>query len=126
MAVIAEDAAFALDFEDEYKVALSKAKKEHKPLMMIVVQEPCPYCRRMVELTLVDARVKKELKNFIPLIIDKKGSFPADFKGTPVPMTYFIDPNIEKSTYKNLGFLDAEDFTKLLQTVQSLKTRKVH
>lgn len=121
----AKDAAFALDFEDNYKVALEKAKKENKPLMLVVVQDPCPYCDRLVENTLEDANVKKELEGFVSVIIDKKGAFPEEFKGTPVPMTYFINPGIEKDTYKNLGFLDAEDFTKLLKTVEGLSPKKI-
>ena len=125
MAVDAKDAAFALDFEDNYEVALLKAKKDNKPLMLIVVQNPCPYCSRLVEITLEDEEVKKELTNFVSLIIDKRDTFPESLKGTPVPMIYFIDPRIEKSTYDNLGFLNAEDFTKLLKTVQSLRVRKI-
>jgi len=40
----AKDAAFALDFEDNYQTALDKAKKENKPLMLLIVRDPCPYC----------------------------------------------------------------------------------
>ena len=122
----AKDAAFALDFEDNYKVALEKAKKENKPLMLIIVQDPCPYCDRLVENTLEDEGVKKELEGFVSVIMDKRDEFPDEFKGTPVPMTYFIDPRIEKSTYKNLGFLDAQDFRKMLELVQSLSPKKIN
>ena len=120
----ASDAAFALDFEDNYKKALAKAKKENKPLMLVVVQDPCPYCDRLVENTFEDEKVKSELENFISVIIDKRGTLPKEFTGTPVPMTYFIDPRIEKSTYENLGFLDAEDFMKLLKIVEGLRPKK--
>ena len=124
MAAVAKDAAFALDFEDNYKIALAKAKKQNKPLMLVVVQEPCPYCDRLVEYTFEDAKVKKELEGFISVILDKRDVFPDEYKGTPVPMTYFIDTKIEKSTYENLGYLDAEDFTKMLKSVQSLSPKK--
>jgi len=122
----AKDSAFALDFEDNYKTALAKAKKEHKTLMLVVVQDPCPYCDRIVEDTFENAEVKKELESFISVIIDKHDDLPEQFTGTPVPMVYFIDPRIERSTYKNLGFLDAEDFTSLLKTVESLLPKKVN
>ncbi|PHR55846.1 MAG: hypothetical protein COA44_09400 [Arcobacter sp.] len=121
----AKEAAFALDFEDNYKTALAKAKQENKPLMLVIVQDPCPYCDRLVENTLEDKNVKKELEGFVCVIIDKRDSFPEAFKGTPVPMTYFIDPRIEKSTYDNLGFLDAQDFTKMLKHVKSLSPKKI-
>lgn len=125
MGAIAVDAAFALDFEDDYKIALAKAKKENKPLMLVIVQDPCPYCDRLVEKTLEDADVKKELEGFIAVIVDRKADFPDEFKGTPVPMTYFINTKIEKSTYQNLGYLDAQDFTKMLKHVQSLNPKKI-
>ena len=121
----AKDAAFALDFEDNYKVALEKAKKEHKTLMLVVVQDPCPYCDRLVENTLENANVKKELDAYVSVIIDKKGDFPKALKGTPVPMTYFIDPRLERSTYDNLGYLDAQDFAEMLRHVQALKPKKI-
>jgi len=121
----AKDAAFALDFETNYKTALQKAKKENKPLMLVVVQDPCPYCDNLVEETLSDAKVQKDLKDFVSVIIDKHGDFPKNLKGTPVPMVYFIDPRIEKSTYDNLGFLDAQDFSKMLEHVHSLQPKKV-
>ncbi|MDF1880968.1 thioredoxin family protein [Sulfurimonas sp. MAG313] len=121
----AEDAAFALDFEEDYKTALSKAKKSNKPLMLVVVQDPCPYCDSLVEETLSDANVKKELEGFVSVIIDKKGNLPEEFRVRAVPMTFFINPRIEKSTYKNLGFLDAEDFTKMLKHVKSLSPKKI-
>lgn len=125
MGAIAKDAAFALDFEDNYKIALAKAKKENKPLMLVVVQEPCPYCDRLVEDTFEDAKVKAQLKNFIPLVVDKRDDLPKQFTGTPVPMTYFIDPRIEKSTYNHLGYLNAVDFEKLLKTVHGLNPKKI-
>jgi len=126
MAANAKDAAFALDYEDNYKTALAKAQKENKPLMLVVVQDPCPYCDRLVENTLEDARVKKELEGFVSVIIDKHDDLPKQFTGTPVPMVYFIDPRIQRSTYENLGFLDAEDFTKLIKTVENLRPKKIH
>ena len=124
-AVNAKDAAFALDFEDNYNIALQKAKVEKKPLMLVVVQDTCPYCSRLIENTFEDSRVKKNLDGFVSLIIDKHDNFPKQFKGTPVPMVYFIDPSIEKSTYDNLGYLDAQDFSKMLKHVQPLSPKKI-
>jgi len=126
MAANAKDAAFALDFLDNYKTALQKAKQEKKTLMLVVVQDPCPYCDRLVENTLEDKAVKAELANFVSVIVDKHGAFPQELKGTPVPMTYFINPKIEKSTFNNLGYLNAEDFTKMLKTVKALEPQKLH
>ena len=125
MAVDAHDAAFALDFEDNYKTALEKAKKEKKTLMLVIVQNPCPYCSALVEETFEDAAVKKALDNYVSVIIDKKGEMPEDFRVPAVPMTFFIDPKIEKSIYKSLGYSDAIDFVKILELVNTLGVRKI-
>jgi len=125
MAIDAKDAAFALDFEDNYKTAIAKAKKENKTLMLVIIQEPCPYCDALIEKTLEDAKVKKALGNYVSVIINKKGEMPDEFRVSAVPMIFFIDPKIEKSIYKNLGYSDVENFVKTLEFVDTLGVRKI-
>ena len=125
IAVDAKDAAFALDFEDNYKTAVAKAKKEHKTLMLVVIQEPCPYCDALIEKTLEDTKVKKALDNYVCVIVNKTGEMPDEFRVSAVPMTFFIDPNIEKSIYKNLGYSNSVDFVQTLELVNTLSVRKI-
>jgi len=121
MAANAEDAAFALDFEEEYKTALAKANKENKLLMLLIVQEPCPYCDRLVENTLSDAEVKKGLKNFVSVVIDKKGDFPEAFKTNITPMTFFIDPKTEESVWESMGYVKVPQFLDDLKEAQLMR-----
>ncbi len=104
LAVDAESAAMELDYNDNYKTALAKAKKENKALMLVVVQDPCPYCGKLVENTLSDPEVEKALEDYIGLILDKKAEMPSQFHTSMVPMTFFINPKTEKAVWESLGY----------------------
>ena len=52
-----------LGAESDYATAISKAQKENKILVMVVVQENCRWCDKLINRTLSEASVKKELEN---------------------------------------------------------------
>jgi thioredoxin-related protein len=110
MAIDAESAAMELDYSDNYQTALAKAKKENKKLMLVVVQDPCPYCGKLVNNTLLDPAVGKALEGYVGVIIDKKGKLPKQFHTSMVPMTFFIDPKTEKSAWESLGYAKKANF----------------
>jgi len=120
----AEDAAFALSFDEDYQTALSKAKKEKKLLMLVIVQDPCPYCDRMVENTLADSKVEKALKNFVSVIVDKHTPLPAKFTSHISPMTFFIDPAKEEGIWESIGYVSVESFLDDLKEAQIIHSKK--
>jgi len=110
LAIDFESAAMELDYQDNYKTALAKAKAENKKLLLVVVQDPCPYCGKLVHKTLADEKVQKALESYVGVIVDKHGDLPKQFKTSMVPMTFFIDPNKEKSFWESLGYIKKADF----------------
>jgi thioredoxin-related protein len=106
----AKDAAFFLDYEGVYDIALAKAKKEHKVLMMVIVKEPCPYCDRLVENTLDTPIVKAKLKNFVPLVIAHDAKYPDRFRPPVRPVTLFINPDSETVLQTLVGYRDVDVF----------------
>jgi len=104
MAANAESAAFLLDYKEEYKTALAEAKQENKKLLVVVVQDPCPYCDKLVHNTLADPEVKKALKDYVGVILDKKGIMPKQFRTSMTPMTYFVNPKTETVAWESLGY----------------------
>ena len=110
MAADAESAAMMLDYESEYQTAIERAKKEHKMVLMVIVQDPCPYCDKLVHKTLDTPAVQKRMKNYVPLVVDKHGEFPKKFKPPFIPMSYIIDPNEEKVTFKIVGSVPSKDY----------------
>ena len=116
MAADAQKSATLLGYETDYKTAISKAKKEHKVVMMVIVQDPCPYCDKLVHKTLATPCVKRRMKNYIPLIIDKHGKFPKQFKPPFIPITFIIDPDTETTSYEIVGALPVQDYIHDLET----------
>jgi len=43
IAAVAEESAMLLDYETDNKTAIAKTKKENKMVLMVIVQDPCPY-----------------------------------------------------------------------------------
>ncbi|MDQ1339222.1 MAG: hypothetical protein QG567_373 [Campylobacterota bacterium] len=82
-----------INFENSYETAIKKAKKENKPLMAVIVQTSCPWCKKFKEITLTDPKViKKVNENFIPLMLNKDhDEMPDDIRARMVPTTYFLD-----------------------------------
>ena len=112
----AKDAAFMLDYEEVYKLALDEAKKEHKVLMMVIVKEPCPYCDKLVENTLDTETIKAKLTNFVPLIISYDDNYPDEFRPPFRPMTLFINPD-DSTILKSLaGYRDVDVFKDAMDT----------
>lgn len=110
LAANAQDSAFVLDFYEDYPTALAQAKKDNKILMLVIIQEPCPYCDAMVEKTLPDPKVTQAIKGFISVIVDKHTSLPSAFMTTATPMTFFIDPKTEEGIWESMGYAPAEEF----------------
>jgi len=83
---------------------------------MVIVQDPCPYCDKLVHKTLVTPCVQRRMKNYVPLIVDKHDNFPKQFKPPFIPITYIVDPENEQTTYEIVGALPFKDFIHDLET----------
>jgi len=119
MSLLGADAlksAKLLGYETDYQSAIAKAKKEHKMVLMVIVQDPCPYCDRLVHKTLVTPCVQRRMPNYIPLIVDKHGDYPKQFKPPFIPISFIIDPLKEVTTYEIVGSLPYKDYIEELES----------
>jgi len=112
-----------LGAETNYAVALTKAQKSNKVLVMVIVKENCRWCERLVGKTLSNEKVKKELQNYVTLIVDRHAKYPNIFKEDFFPSISYIDPKSEKSIYTQVGYLDVNAFMDNLKEVS--KTREL-
>lgn len=105
------------NYETDYKVAIQKAKKEHKDVMLVLVTEHCPWCKKLERETLSDNDVKKEVnKQYIPLILNRqKRMFPDRFYSSFVPAMHFINYKNEEYFVTELGFRNKNDFLEYLK-----------
>lgn len=112
-----EDFAQMMGYETDYKVALKKAKKEHKNLMLVLTTSYCPWCRKFETNVLQKAEVNKAVhKKYVPLILNRdKKQFPEQFTSSFTPVIYFIDASNEKTLHKVTGYSQREEFLYLLK-----------
>jgi len=105
-----------IHWNDSYDQALLKAKKENKPLMVLITSETCRYCRKLEATTLQDESVIAKINtHFQTVHVTKdKSIYPKTLTTKMVPTTYFIDPRTAKVLYSIPGFWDAEDYNSIL------------
>ena len=108
-----------MNYEDNYKVALEKAKKLNKPIMMVASEVSCPWCRKLERQTLKKKKIDTLIKeNFIPLSVDKDLlNYPSKFNVKVVPTIFFINPKDETVILKVLGYKNKKDFKEILEKV---------
>ncbi|MBU0720518.1 thioredoxin family protein [bacterium] len=105
----------------DYDTALVQAKKENKPLMLVLVGDYCPWCRKFERKTLQRESVALSVnKNFIPLIVDRnldKKSYPEAYSSPRIPTTYFIDPKKGAKLFESLGYVKKDEFLATIDEV---------
>ncbi len=123
-----DDFAKEMGFFRDYKSALAQAKKEDKPLMMVLGADYCPWCRKFERNTLSSKLIKPYLdKEVITLIVDKKydiESFPPEYQTQITPRVFFIDPKKQKSFYQTAGYVKKKEYLQDLQKMNKLYRAK--
>ena len=99
-----------------YDAALAKAKKESKPLMVVITTEQCRWCRKLEATTLQDAEIVSRVNaKFQAVNVTKdKSIYPKTLTAKMVPTSYFIDPSNGKVIYSIPGYWDSEDYNSIL------------
>ena len=114
---IAQPAAETIRYETDYAVALTKAKKEDKNLLLILTTEYCPWCRKFEKNVLYKPDVYATIRQkHVPVILNRdKGAFPAKFTSTFTPVVYFIDAKNEETLHKVVGYNNKDEFLHLIE-----------
>ena len=118
------EVAKSLGYYDDYATALSVAKQEHKPLMLVVVTSYCPWCRKLERKSLASQKVAAKIKaNFIPVIVDRNKdakNFPNRFQTPRIPTVFYIDPDDGKKYWETIGYLSKRDFLEALEDAEAI------
>jgi thioredoxin-related protein len=116
-----DDFAKAMSYSQEYNSALSEAKKQDKVVMLLVVSNTCPWCRKFERETLEHATIDAIIKaDFIPVIMEKnvdKAKFPKKYHAQRIPTVYFIDPNTEDLLFESMGFVRMGEYKETLEDI---------
>lgn len=105
-----------INWNTSYDQALSKAKKENKPLMVLITSEQCRWCRKLESTTLQDESIVNRINgNFQVVNVTKdKSNYPKNLTAKMVPMSYFLDPKTGKVLYSIPGYWESEDYNSIL------------
>jgi thioredoxin-related protein len=105
-----------ITWNNSYEQALAKAKKESKPLMVLITSEQCRWCRKMENTTLQDEEIVSRINaKFQAVNVTKdKSAYPKNLTAKMVPMSYFIDPSNSKVLYSIPGYWGSEDYNSIL------------
>ena len=64
--------------------------------------------------------MKKRLKSFITVIVDKDAKFPSTFTENFFPSVFYIDSSTEKSVYSNVGYVGTKCFLNDLNSSEEI------
>jgi thiol:disulfide interchange protein len=106
-----------MKYQTNYDEAIKKAKKEKKPVMLVLSSSTCPWCRKMENQTLKNETINKQVQeNFIPLALDKDtDSYPKEFTPQYIPTVLFINPNTGDYFDQSIGFKPVAKFQESLE-----------
>ena len=124
LAAVAEDAAFMLGVHEDYQTALTQAKKENRLLILVILQDPCPYCDRMVNITLSDSKVTQALEDLVCVIVDKHVPLPKAFATNVAPLTFFINPVNEEGIWESMGYSPVDSFLDDIKEAKTIYNKK--
>ena len=115
--------AFSLEWEKNLNTAVSKAKKEHKTIMVFVEGENCRWCKKMKHRTLLDEAVEKRLEKFVVLEVLREDvqvmSHLPSVRGVPTIFFMKADKTVLEEV---IGYFNVEDFLSYIDDVEK-KTR---
>lgn len=99
----------------DYNLALKVAQKEDKIIMLVLVADFCPWCKKFERKTLKNESISKLVKqNFIPVIVDNyrdTGFFPKELYTSKLPTIYFINPFTQKVLNTSTLYVKQNDFS---------------
>lgn len=109
-----------INWASNYKAAIDRAKKENKPIMLMLSQPACPACMQMKEIFKTDELLANEINSkFIPVDVNiLKDDWNKKFRVFATPTFYFIDKNENKIGRQFIGGAEAGDFMKVLKDIE--------
>ena len=116
-----DEFAKEMHFYRDYDLALLEAKKTDKPIMLIIVADYCPWCRKLERRTLASNEIKARLNEVVSVIMDQKydaDRFPKMFLTPRKPTVFFINPKTGEHFYESIGYVKKDEFADALDEVK--------
>lgn len=108
----------------DYEKAVKTAKEEDKMVMLVLVGDYCPWCKKFEKKTLKSKEVKEVVdNNFIAVVIDKykdKGNYPEEFYAPLIPAVYFINPSTQKPILDTVAYMKKNEYIENMEDALGL------
>lgn len=110
----------SLGYSNSYKEALIKARKLDKPLMLVISEKTCPWCRKLENQVLKKDNINSIVqKSFVGLGLEKNDDvYPKAFIPKVVPTVVFVDYKDESIIYESYGYKPKTEFLEVLVEVE--------
>ena len=109
-----DEFAAEMKYLRSYDMAIKTAKEQKKLVMLVVVGDYCPWCKKFERKTLKDSAVMtKANESFVGLVIDKykdKGKYPEEYNAPLIPAVFFINPKDQKSVFETVAYMKPDEF----------------
>lgn len=109
-----DEFAAEMKYLRSYDMAIKTAKEQKKVVMLLVVADYCPWCKKFERKTLKDPAVMAKVnENFVGLVIDKykdKGKYPEEYNAPLIPAVFFINPKDQKSVFETVAYMKPDEF----------------
>lgn len=104
-----------INWSSNFADAQAQAKKENKPLMVLITSEQCRWCRKFEATTLQNDEIVGRINSrFTSVHVTRdKSVYPQNLSAKMVPMSYFLDGE-GKIIYKIPGYWGVEDYNSVL------------
>jgi thioredoxin-related protein len=105
---------------DEWGMALKKAKKEDKPVVLYFFTAYCSYCQAMDKEVLADKEVSATLKKnavYLRIDVEKRDDLARFYGVRGYPTTTFLEPNGQRIV-QIPGYIERDDFKRVLAFVK--------
>lgn len=124
-----DEFAAEVNYLRNYEMAIKTAKKQNKIVMLVVVGDYCPWCKKFERKTLKDSAVMAKVdESFVGIVIDKykdKGKYPQEFSAPLIPAVFFINPKDQKSLFETVAYMKPDEFIENMDyAINSSKTEK--
>lgn len=108
-----------LEWVEDYKAGLEKAKQEGKYVMVMLTKEGCPACVYMKEIVFDDDEVIAAVqKHYVPVMLDINTHLLYGLSYIGTPTFYFLGQN-EVRIQRYDGGANQKDFMELLKQVEA-------
>ena len=109
----------SLGYSKDYAQGLEKAKKLNKPLMLVISEKTCPWCRKLEQQVLKKDNINTQVqRDFVGVGIEKNDDvYPKKFSPKVVPTVVFVNPHDESVIFKAYGYKPKREFAILLEEV---------